>query len=181
LASSSSARKSFALLAGVAISSTGEYITLATGATSFSGSKGSLPRCGLSTSGLMAEKPKVCAVGRGLGHRVHADGTAGTGPVVDDHRGAHLRGQPVAQRARDHVADAAGGVRDDEAHGLGNGGLLGVRAGGGAQRGNGQQSGRRAARMLRGSEKVHGLSSVNAVCAHAQVKGGLSPAAACAP
>ncbi len=59
LAAASSWRKSRAAVACVPSSSTGEYITLATGAMSRTGSNGGLPRCGLSTSGLMAEKPSV--------------------------------------------------------------------------------------------------------------------------
>src|SRR3989344_254335 len=51
--------KSAALLADVPSSSTGEYITLTTGAMSFWGSNGDLPRCGLSASGLTAAKPRV--------------------------------------------------------------------------------------------------------------------------
>jgi len=51
--------KSVARLAGVPSSNTGEYITLTTGAMSFCGSKGDLPRCGLSARGLTAAKPNV--------------------------------------------------------------------------------------------------------------------------
>ena len=51
--------KSVALLAEVPSNSTGEYITLTTGAMSFCGSNGDLPRCGLRASGLTAAKPRV--------------------------------------------------------------------------------------------------------------------------
>lgn len=37
----------------------GAYMTLMTGAMSFCGSYGSLPKCGLRVSGLTAEKPSV--------------------------------------------------------------------------------------------------------------------------
>ena len=47
------------LVAGVASSSTGEYITLATGTKSFSGSKALAQSSGFSISGLMAEKASV--------------------------------------------------------------------------------------------------------------------------
>ncbi|OQC08219.1 MAG: hypothetical protein BWX79_01707 [Alphaproteobacteria bacterium ADurb.Bin100] len=58
-ARASSSLKSFASVAGVASSSTGETITLATGTMSLAGSNGDLPRCGLSASGLIAAKPRV--------------------------------------------------------------------------------------------------------------------------
>ncbi len=51
--------KSRAVQAAVASSSTGDTITLATGAMSRTGSNGNRPRCGLSTSGLIDEKPSV--------------------------------------------------------------------------------------------------------------------------
>ena len=66
LASASSPAKSRLVLADVATSSTGEYMTLAIGWTSLRGSYGSLPRWGLSTSGLMAEKPRVAPSGTAL-------------------------------------------------------------------------------------------------------------------
>lgn len=59
LACASRSRKSRALLAGVPSSSTGEYITLATGTMSLAGSKGDAPRWGFSARGLMAAKPSV--------------------------------------------------------------------------------------------------------------------------
>ena len=59
LAAATSSLKSLAASAGVPSSSTGEAMTLATGAMSPAASKGDLPRCGFSTNGLMAEKPKL--------------------------------------------------------------------------------------------------------------------------
>ena len=59
LAVASRLRKSRSLAACVPNNSTGEYITLATGTMSRVASYGGVPRCGLSTSGLIAEKPSV--------------------------------------------------------------------------------------------------------------------------
>ena len=59
LAMASSSFMSLACVALVASSSTGEYITLATGTMSRAGSNGDLPRWGLSATGLIAAKPKV--------------------------------------------------------------------------------------------------------------------------
>ena len=57
-----SVRNSADTLRAYTLSSTpgvSEYITLTTGAMSFCGSKGDLPRCGLSARGLTAAKPSV--------------------------------------------------------------------------------------------------------------------------
>ena len=59
LAWATSALKSAAVERAVPSSSTGEYITLVTGTRSRCGSNRGLPRCGLSVSGLMEEKPSV--------------------------------------------------------------------------------------------------------------------------
>ena len=61
-----SAGKSRAASAGVPSSSTGEAITLATGTMSRVGSNGDLPRCGFSTSGLIAAKPSAWPSGAAL-------------------------------------------------------------------------------------------------------------------
>ena len=66
LAASISALKSLAASAEVPSSSTGEAMTLTTGTMSLTGSNGDLPRCGLSTSGLMAAKPRLWPSGAAL-------------------------------------------------------------------------------------------------------------------
>ncbi|TWG85597.1 hypothetical protein L602_002400000430 [Cupriavidus gilardii J11] len=58
-ARASSARKSAALLTGVASNTTGEYAMLATGWTSCTGSNGILLRCGVSVSVLIVVIPMV--------------------------------------------------------------------------------------------------------------------------
>jgi hypothetical protein len=59
------------------------------------------------------------AIGRGLGHGVHADVAARAAAVVDEHRLAELFRHLLAHGARHQVGGAAGRVGHDEADRLG--------------------------------------------------------------
>ena len=54
------------------------------------------------------------AVGLGGRDRLGADGGAGAGPVLDDHRLTQRRGQMVADQPSDDVDRRAGGERHDD-------------------------------------------------------------------
>ncbi|MCY1244443.1 hypothetical protein D9M72_575160 [compost metagenome] len=58
-----------------------------------------------------------------LGDIVSADGGAGAGTVLDDHRLAEALGELVAQRACEYVGGAARRERHDQGDGLGRPGL----------------------------------------------------------
>jgi hypothetical protein len=59
------------------------------------------------------------AVRRALGHRFVADIRVRAGPVVDDHLLAHVFGELLRDRARQHVAGTAGRKRHNDADGFG--------------------------------------------------------------
>ena len=54
------------------------------------------------------------AIGRRLRDRIDADAAARARAVLHHHRGPHLRGEPIGERARHGIADAAGRIGDDQ-------------------------------------------------------------------
>jgi hypothetical protein len=64
-------------------------------------------------------KAQGIAIGRCLGHGIHADAATGARLVLNDHRGPQLHRQLVRQRTRHRVAHPTCGVSDDDADGLG--------------------------------------------------------------